>query len=171
MYRLWVIYAKQMWIVWFPIFLWVGGIVCTILQLFLQIVHIHNRDFGPYQWAAVNMDVGPGIVLTPFWASTIVLNAYCTGKSAQTERPGVDAFHGPGIVIWKIWATSKEGGNNTASKQLQFLVRILMESGILYLSISLAHFFVWFGHVPFAIHMLGAIVGLHRPRSSRSEFH
>lgn len=68
---------------WFPIFLWIGGVVCTILQLFLQLVHVHNRDFGPYQWAEVNMNVGPGIVLTPFWASTIVLNAYCTGKSAQ----------------------------------------------------------------------------------------
>lgn len=60
--------------------MFLGGIVCTILQLFLQIVNIHNPNFGPYQWAAVNMTVGPGIVLTPFWASTATLNAYCTSE-------------------------------------------------------------------------------------------
>lgn len=72
--------AHSKWIMWFPIFLWLGGIVCTILQLFLLVAHIHNPSLGPYQWAAVNMTVGPGIVLVPFWASTIALNAYCTGK-------------------------------------------------------------------------------------------
>jgi len=140
MYRLWVTHARQMWIMWFPIFLWVGGIICTILQLYLQIVHIHNPNFGPYHWSTVNMSVGPGIVLTPFWASTIALNAYCTG-----------------ILIWRIWGASKTGDNSSASKRLRFLVRILMESGILYLIISLAHFFVWFGHDNFVIFLLAGM--------------
>lgn len=91
MYRLWVTHARQMWIMWFPLSLWVGGIICTILQLYLQVVHIHNPNFGPYHWSTVNMSVGPGIVLTPFWASTIALNAYCTGESP--ERRGEKYVH------------------------------------------------------------------------------
>lgn len=83
MYRLWFVYGRRMRILWFPVFLWVGGFVCTILEIFLQVVHVHNPNFGPYQWASVDMHTGPGIVLIPFWLSTIVLNAYCTGKSAE----------------------------------------------------------------------------------------
>jgi hypothetical protein len=86
MYRVWVTYGRRTWIIYFPIFLWVGGIACTILQLFLQIVHIHNPNFGPYQWANVNMTLGPGIALIPFWGSTIVINAYCTGMSREIHR-------------------------------------------------------------------------------------
>jgi hypothetical protein len=67
-------------VMWFPIFLWFGGIVCLAMQLFLQIKNIHDPNFGPYQWAKVNMNVGPGIVFLPFLASTIALNAYCTGE-------------------------------------------------------------------------------------------
>jgi hypothetical protein len=80
-------------LMWFPMFLWVGALVCAILQAFLQAVHINNPDFGPYQWAAVNMDVGPGIVLTPFWGSTTVLNAYCTSESIN-KTDGVDVIPG-----------------------------------------------------------------------------
>lgn len=35
-----------------------------------------------------------------------------------------------------------------------------MESGILYLIISLAHFFVWFGHDNFVIFLLAGMVSL-----------
>jgi hypothetical protein len=65
---------------WFPMILWVGGLVCAILQAYLQVMRLHNPDVGPYQWASVNMSVGSGIVLTPFWGSSIVLNGYCTSK-------------------------------------------------------------------------------------------
>lgn len=84
MYRLWFVYGQRIWILCFPVFLWVGGLVCTVLEIYLQVVHVHNPNFGPYQWASVNMNTGPGIVLIPFWLSTVVLNAYCTGKSART---------------------------------------------------------------------------------------
>ncbi|KAF9440496.1 hypothetical protein P691DRAFT_767684 [Macrolepiota fuliginosa MF-IS2] len=78
-YRLWVVYGRKLGIIYFPAFLWVSGIVCTVLQTYLQVKHIHDPNFGPYQWASVNMSVGPGIALIPFWGSTVVLNAYCTG--------------------------------------------------------------------------------------------
>jgi hypothetical protein len=82
MYRLWLVSGRRMPLMWFPIILWVGAFVCAILQVFLQVVQLNNPDFGPYQWAAVNMNVGPGIVLTPFWSASAVLNAYCTSELA-----------------------------------------------------------------------------------------
>ncbi len=73
-------YAKSRWIIAFPCFLWVGCVVCTVVQMYLQIAHLHNPDLGPYVWASVNMNIGPGIVLIPFWGSTTILNMYCTSK-------------------------------------------------------------------------------------------
>lgn len=68
---------------WLPIFLWFGGIACVAMQIFLQVKNIENPNFGPYSWAKVHMQVGPGIVFLPFLASTIVLNAYCTGEFVE----------------------------------------------------------------------------------------
>jgi len=140
MYRLWVVYNKKIWVISFPIFLWIGGVVCTVLQTFLQVEQTHNPKFNPFHWDAVNMTVGPGIVLTPFWGSTIVLNAYCTG-----------------LLIWQISSVSKRSEDKSATRHLQFVIRILMESGVLYLSISLAHFLVWFGSSTYAIFILGTM--------------
>jgi hypothetical protein len=42
-----------------------------------------------YQWAGVNMDVGPGIVLLPFWGASTMLNAYCTSESVNE--------------MWRVW--------------------------------------------------------------------
>ncbi|KAF9442832.1 hypothetical protein P691DRAFT_764843 [Macrolepiota fuliginosa MF-IS2] len=139
-YRLWVVYGRKLGVVYFPAFLWVSGIVCTVLQGYLQAKHIHDPNFDPYQWASVNMNVGPGIALIPFWGSTVILNAYSTG-----------------LLIWRIRQASKKGENVTVVKQLRHLLRILMESGVLYLAISIAHFFVWFGQDNFAIHVIGGL--------------
>ncbi|EKM84326.1 hypothetical protein AGABI1DRAFT_124647 [Agaricus bisporus var. burnettii JB137-S8] len=141
MHRLWVTYSRRMAVMWLPIFLWFGGIACVAMQIFLQVKNIENPNFGPYSWAKVHMQVGPGIVFLPFLASTIVLNAYCTG-----------------LLIWRIWKNVKRVGNSTSSRQLQILIRILMESGVLYLAITIAHFVAYFGHSSFALHMNG---GLH----------
>jgi hypothetical protein len=67
-----------------------------------------------------------------------------------------------GLLVWRIWKTLKSGDaqNSSVTNRLQFLNRILMESGVLYLSISIAHFFVYFGHDNFAIHMIAMIVSL-----------
>jgi hypothetical protein len=73
-------------VMWFPIFLWLSGIVCTVLQLFLQVKNIHEPSFGPYEWAKVIMHVGPGIAIIPFLASTILLNVYCTGEFSKATR-------------------------------------------------------------------------------------
>lgn len=69
---------------WFPIFLWLGGLVCVPFEIFLFVKGLHDPNYGPYRWAKVNMDVGPGIIATPFVGSTILLNAYCTGGFVDT---------------------------------------------------------------------------------------
>ncbi|KAF9449516.1 hypothetical protein P691DRAFT_667356 [Macrolepiota fuliginosa MF-IS2] len=145
MYRLWIVYGKRLWIIWFPAFLWVGGIVCTILQTFLQVVHVHNQGFGPYHWASVNMAVGPGIVLLPFWASTVALNAYSTGLLIRRIKQASGRSYMTGESL------------NVVSTQFQFLIRILLESGVLYPAISIAHLSVWFGQNDFAVYLVGGI--------------
>lgn len=88
MYRLWVTDQKRMRSMWFPIFLWLSGVVCNAIELFLQVKSLHDPNYGPYKWASVNMKVGPGIAIIPFVASTILLNAYCTGKFVETTNSG-----------------------------------------------------------------------------------
>jgi hypothetical protein len=61
-------------------------------------------------------------------------------------------------LIWKIWKTTKKSENNIGGNQLQFIARVLMESGFLYLAISIAHFIGWFSRDDFAINILGAMV-------------
>ncbi|XP_006453885.1 hypothetical protein AGABI2DRAFT_113642 [Agaricus bisporus var. bisporus H97] len=79
LYRVWVTDMGRMRALWFPIFLWLGGLVCVPFEIFLFVKGLHDPNYGPYRWAKVNMDVGPGIIATPFVGSTILLNAYCTG--------------------------------------------------------------------------------------------
>jgi hypothetical protein len=53
------------------------------------------------------------------------------------------------ILICRIWKASRKGENDTASKHLQLLVRILMESGVLLSANSIAHVLTWFGRSKF----------------------
>jgi hypothetical protein len=77
MYRCWIVYNKSKRILIFPLMMWTGGIICTIIQAYWQT--ILSGKFGTDHWEPVNMQLGPGIVLTPFWATTLALNAYTTG--------------------------------------------------------------------------------------------
>ncbi|XP_006453894.1 hypothetical protein AGABI2DRAFT_175644 [Agaricus bisporus var. bisporus H97] len=140
MHRLWVTHSRRMALMWLPVILFLGSVSCVAMQLFLMIKHIDNPDFGPYEWANVNMDVGPGIVFLPFLASTIVLNAYCTG-----------------LIIWRVRKSLKFVGKSASARQLQILIRILMESGVLYLVMSIAHFIAYFGHDNFPVRMNGTL--------------
>ncbi|KAF7784954.1 hypothetical protein Agabi119p4_1119 [Agaricus bisporus var. burnettii] len=139
-YRLWMTFMKRWKFVWFPTILWFGCLSCMVLQLFLMIENVHNPDFGPYKWATVNMVVGPGIALIPLLGLSIVLNVYCSG-----------------LLIRRIWKSLQESGNSSSKTQLQLLIRVLLESGILYLSTSIVHFGIWFGYDNYPIHVMGSI--------------
>lgn len=67
-------YNESTVIVAFPIFLWIGGFALTGLQAYVQIVQMEDLKL----WLPVNMSIGPGIILIPFWASAIILNIYAT---------------------------------------------------------------------------------------------
>lgn len=69
-------YSKSYRIIILPVILWIGGLVLTALEIYLLVVKVALFRV----WLPVNVDVGPGIILTPFWASTILLNIYATSK-------------------------------------------------------------------------------------------
>ncbi|KAF9451091.1 hypothetical protein P691DRAFT_787881 [Macrolepiota fuliginosa MF-IS2] len=139
-YRSYVVYGNNMYIIAFPCFLWIGGLVCTALQMYLQIAHLHNPNIGPYRWADVNMTFGPGIVLIPFWGSTTLLNVYCTV-----------------VLIRRVYQAANRSQEFAAVKQFRFIARCIVESGLISMSISLAHFVVWFTSANFAIEIVRII--------------
>ncbi|KAF5364019.1 hypothetical protein D9756_001063 [Leucocoprinus leucothites] len=139
-YRCWVVYGKRLLIVVFPSFFWLGALVCTILQIYLQDAHVHNPSISPYRWAAVSMSFGPGIVLLPFWISTVLLNAYATAA-----------------LIRRIYGPAKNVRQYISVKHLHLAIRIIAESGLLNLSITFAHLLVWFGDKEFPVTIIGML--------------
>ncbi len=153
-----MVYAKNLWIIALPCFLWVGGVVCTGVQMYLQIAHLHNPFLGPYIWASVNMTVGPGIVLIPFWGSTTILNMYCTSKLlilllCISMLRGILA-----LLARRIYWASTISELPATARQFRLVARSVAESGVLYMTISLTHFIVWFTSANFAIQIVSALV-------------
>lgn len=140
MYRCFTVYAGHFTVIALPCLLWIGGVVCTGLQMYLQIAHLHNPNLGPYVWAKINMSVGPGIVLIPFWGSTSLLNIYCTF-----------------MLLRRIRRAARESVASASGEQFRFVARSIMESGIIYMTISLAHFFVWFGYNNLAVKVISVL--------------
>lgn len=68
-------YEKVSSVILFPIFCWLGGLVCTILQAYWQII---RKEGLLTAWQPIDMQIGPGTILTAFWACTIIINAYAT---------------------------------------------------------------------------------------------
>jgi len=136
--RCWLICNKSRRIVAFPILLWIGGVLLTALQAYWQIVQ-EQHIIGA--WQPVNSTVGPGTILTPFWGSTLVLNAYTSS-----------------FIIYRIWKVAKSSSKDgTSTSQIRFVMRILIESGVLYFSTTLAHFVVWWTTNAFAINIIASM--------------
>ncbi|KAF4612712.1 hypothetical protein D9613_011835 [Agrocybe pediades] len=137
-YRCWRMYARSLKRVAIPCFFWIGGVACTVLQLYWQVV-----QSAPIQavWTPVNMNIGPGTILTPFWASTIVVNLYTTS-----------------VLVYRIWrAANAQPASATPNTDLRFIVRILIESGAIYALITIPHFVAWWTTSSMAILVLGWI--------------
>lgn len=132
--RCWTVYGgRGTAVIVFPSFLWIGALLCTILQIYLQIAHTIDPTIGPYSWASVNMKMGPGIVLIPFWICTVVLNAYVAV-----------------MLIRRIYNTAEHCRFSTSIEHFHFIIHVIAESGVLYFSITVAHFLSWFGSDKFA---------------------
>ncbi|KAF9473813.1 hypothetical protein BDN70DRAFT_997441 [Pholiota conissans] len=123
MYRCWIVYGMRNRILIFPIIMWIAGFICTILQGYWQIIHSNLN----HKWNIVNMTIGPGMILIPFWGTTLLLNIYCMS-----------------MLMYRIWDATKESRGSSNIKILQFTLRILAESGFLYFSTTVTHFIVWF---------------------------
>uniref|UniRef100_A0A8H7XMG4 Uncharacterized protein n=1 Tax=Psilocybe cubensis TaxID=181762 RepID=A0A8H7XMG4_PSICU len=131
-YRCWIIYNNSKRVIVFPVFFWLGGLMLTVLQAYWQIVQSASISGA---WQPVNMQVGPGTILTPFWASTIILNSYATF-----------------MIVRKISSVSKRtDATSTSDSALSFAMRVLIESGVIYLATAIAHFVVWWTPNAFAI--------------------
>ncbi|KAF5328200.1 hypothetical protein D9619_013363 [Psilocybe cf. subviscida] len=135
-FRLWKVYNNSYRIVVLPLVLWVGGLVLSALQIYLQEVRVTRFRV----WLPVNVDMGPGIILTPFWASTIILNIYATS-----------------MIIYRLLRFKQESVFGGATRTIDFATSLIIESGSLYLIPAISHFVVWWTPNNFAINVLGNI--------------
>ncbi|KAF9446498.1 hypothetical protein P691DRAFT_803873 [Macrolepiota fuliginosa MF-IS2] len=138
-YRCWHVYNKTLAIIVFPIVLWIGGTVCAALQTYLLVAQANGSNITPFSWGPVTA-FGPGIVLLPFLASTAVLNAYSTF-----------------VLIHRIHKVTKQTQGFNSTRNFRYIIRILAESGFLYLSVTLGHFIAWLTTNAMAIEVLSTL--------------
>lgn len=62
------------------------------------------------------------------------------------------------MLIRRIYQVATKCDRATSARQFRFIVRILAESGILYLSITIAHLVAWFTEDNVAIQIFSMIV-------------
>lgn len=64
------------------------------------------------------------------------------------------------MIIRRIYLVTEESKGSTSIHQLRFTMRILIESGFLYLATAIAHFVVWWTPNSYAISVISGIVSL-----------
>lgn len=62
------------------------------------------------------------------------------------------------MIVWRIYRVAKNSEGSTSVHQLEFVMRILIESGFLYLAVSIAHFISWWTPDAYAISIIAGIV-------------
>ncbi|KAF5352617.1 hypothetical protein D9756_006192 [Leucocoprinus leucothites] len=139
-YRCWVVYERRsVAVIAFPVILWFGGLACTILEVYFEIAHDQNPEIGTQVWRGVNVSIGPAFALIPFLGLTVILNCYLTY-----------------MLMRRINAMAKSG-ESAIAWQLRYIARIFAESGVLYLSITVAQLAAWFTPNNIAIQILSLI--------------
>ncbi|KAF5352619.1 hypothetical protein D9756_006195 [Leucocoprinus leucothites] len=139
-YRCWLVYERQsLAVIAFPVILWLGGLSCTVLEVYFKIAHTQNPEIGAQVWRGVNESIGPGLALIPFLALTAILNCYSTY-----------------MLMRRINAVAREGESPTAS-HFRYIAWIFAESGVLYLSITVAQLAAWFTPNNIAIEIITTI--------------
>lgn len=64
------------------------------------------------------------------------------------------------MLIKRMYRASRSSGASAAAKQFRFIARSIAESGFIYMSISLAHFVVWFTYDNFSIQIISVLVSI-----------
>lgn len=138
--------------------MWVGGFICTILQLYWQTIEAQGLETV---WQPHGEFIGPGTVLTPFWGSSILLNLFATGNFKYCRSTSIlIPFQLSVVITSRLMKVVKEiEGLISAPSRLRFVGRVIAESGVLYLIITLTHFIVWFTPSVVAISIISNFVG------------
>ncbi|KAJ7576922.1 hypothetical protein C8J56DRAFT_971940 [Mycena floridula] len=124
-YRCWVVYGKSYLVIAFPLLIWMADTACAMVLTWIEATfHSHSLllagKFGPF--------------LTSFASLTIVQNVITTA-----------------LIIWRIWKVDREnakyryntGSTNTGtrrSSRLRNVMRIVIESGLLYTTFAVISF-------------------------------
>lgn len=64
------------------------------------------------------------------------------------------------MIVRRIYLVSRDSRAVTSIDQLRFTMRVLIESGFLYLATAIAHFVVWWTPNAFAISVISGIVSI-----------
>ena len=62
------------------------------------------------------------------------------------------------MIVRRIYLVARASKASTGTLHLRFIMRILIESGALYLATAIAHFVVWFTPNSFAISVISDMV-------------
>ncbi|KAJ7183459.1 hypothetical protein C8R46DRAFT_984653 [Mycena filopes] len=130
-YRCWVVYERSWRIVAFPILLWIGGAVCTVMNIVLEI-RLHSNAL------VTSTSLRP--VIISFWVLTIILNILTTGMLVyriwQVDRKSAQ-------FAYRTTSSSTGGATRTRPSRLKQAMRIIIESGLLYTTIALITFITY----------------------------
>ncbi|GJJ07540.1 hypothetical protein Clacol_001742 [Clathrus columnatus] len=128
------------------VLVWLGGLVSTILQAYWQIIQQKGLLTA---WQPIDTQIGPGSILTAFWACTITLNAYATL-----------------VIARRLWLFSQVDNKiATPHSSLRFVGRVITESGLLYLVITITHLVAWFTPSAYMISVVSNVVSVDKSES------
>ncbi|KAJ7586866.1 hypothetical protein C8J56DRAFT_943091 [Mycena floridula] len=120
-YRCWVVYYRRYRIIVFPVLVWIADSACAIVLLWLQATVsaeslVNNNQLEP--------------ILKAYMALSIPVNVFATF-----------------MIVFRIWSIDRENAkfrNSTRQTTLQGVIRIIVESGLLYTAAAIACFVCYF---------------------------
>ncbi|PFH49136.1 hypothetical protein AMATHDRAFT_63703 [Amanita thiersii Skay4041] len=120
-YRCWVVYSRRWRLVIIPILAWLGGASTSTLVVYYFVQSSRSR-----------LSVAEGRefrrVVGAFYLCTIIINIYCTCA-----------------IVYKIWSVTQRSSGSTLTHvpELRSTMRIVGESGFLYMLTSISLFIAW----------------------------
>jgi hypothetical protein len=138
-YRCWVVYGRSWLVISLPGLLVLGNTAVTGVVLYLEITLNQHALLSVKQIKPFG---------AAFWALTIVINIITTG-AGPTDLFKVLTYGRPGLIVARMWRINRgtqdiiyrpERRGPRPSTTLQHIMRIVIESGLLYTGTSLITF-------------------------------
>ncbi|KAM6499791.1 hypothetical protein JOM56_005299, partial [Amanita muscaria] len=104
-YRCWVVYAKSWRVICVPVIFWLASLACSVLESYYSGLYYKGQSHEAFP-IAVNALIG-------LYACNIAITVYTTAA-----------------IIYRILSSRRNSGGN--HKRLNYAMRILAESGVLY---------------------------------------